>query len=123
MTKQRQLIYDIVIGSHSHPTAEEVFFEAKKRMPSIVMATVYNNLNALTDMGLIRRVSVHLEPDRYDRIDIEHEHMKCDKCGAIKDIVLGDVFGELSKRCNTDITSYELNIHYICDECRNNLEV
>ncbi len=118
MTRQRQLVLDIVNSSCIHPTAEQIFFMAKETMPSIVMATVYNNINALTEQGLIRRVSVHGEPDRYDNIHIEHEHLKCDRCGDICDVFMGNMLDELRKKSGINITSYELNMHYICDTCR-----
>lgn len=120
MTKQRKLIYDIVTNSKIHPTAEQVFFEAKAKMPKVVLATVYNNLNALTDSGEIRRISIHGEPDRYDNTMIAHEHIKCDVCGTVSDVILGDLFTELSKKTGVELTSYELNMRYICDECRIN---
>ena len=47
MTRQRQLVYDVVHNSCEHLTAEQVFNLAREQMPTIVMATVYNNLNAL----------------------------------------------------------------------------
>ncbi len=120
MTKQRKLIYDIVSNSCSHPTVEQIYFSAKEVMPSIVMATVYNNINALTEMGVIRRVSVHGEPDRYDNIKVPHEHVKCDCCGIINDVFLDDVFTKLKSLTGLNLTSYELNLHYICDNCCNN---
>ncbi len=118
MTRQRQLVYDIVHNSCEHLTAEQVFAMAKEQMPSIVMATVYNNLNKLTDSGLLRRVSIHGEPDRYDRPEVPHEHLKCDKCGEVHDLWLDDMFEKLSDWSGISITSYELNLHYICDNCR-----
>lgn len=120
MTKQRQLIFDIIDTSCEHPTAEQVFFLAKQKMPTIVMATVYNNLNALTEEGLIRRISIHGDPDRYDGIKQNHEHIKCDKCGAVADAFIGDMLSDLNTRTGIELTSYELNMHYVCDRCRTN---
>lgn len=118
MTRQRQIVYDVVHNSCEHLTAEQVYNLAKEQIPSIVMATVYNNLNALTESGELRRVSIHGEPDRYDRPEIPHEHLKCDKCGQVHDLCIGDMFDKLSEWSGLDITSYELNLHYICDKCR-----
>ncbi len=118
MTKQRQLVYDVVHNSCEHLTAEQVYVMAKEQMPSIVMATVYNNLNALTENGELRRVSIHGEPDRFDRPEVPHEHLKCDKCGNIHDLLIGDMHDKLKSWSGVDITNYELNMHYICDKCR-----
>ena len=47
----------MLVAKH-HPTAEEVFIRAKRQMPEISMATVYNCLDALVQSGLARQVTV-----------------------------------------------------------------
>ncbi len=118
MTKKRQLILDIINGSYEHPTADAIFFEARKICPTIVMATVYNSLNALVDAGLIMRISVFGKADRYDR-NIPHEHFICPCCGKLYDAKLNDLKQELEARLGRSIISYELNIRAVCDECKN----
>ena len=49
MTKQRKVVYDVLLDEpRDHPTASEVFMRAKHQMPSISLATVYNCLETLT---------------------------------------------------------------------------
>ena len=62
MTKYARGILDIVNASRSHLTAEQIFWELKKTQPKVVLATVYNNLNALCAQKLIRRVHVEGSP-------------------------------------------------------------
>ena len=50
MSKQRDLVLDIIKQSHTHPTAEEIFFEARKKMPSIA-------LEEITSSAIASRVS------------------------------------------------------------------
>ena len=76
MTKYASGILDIVSRPGGHLTAEQIFWEMKRRHPAIVMATVYNNLNALCAQGAIRRLRLEGQPDRYDRT-IRHDHMIC----------------------------------------------
>ena len=47
MAKYSELLLEIILQSKEHPTAEQIFIEAKKRNPKIVQATVYNNLKNL----------------------------------------------------------------------------
>lgn len=119
MTKQRFLVLEIVNHAHNHLTAEEIYTAALERMPSMARATVYNNLNALTDQGAIRRVKLHGQPDRYDRVLAPHDHLICDVCGRLADVYVGDLLAELTRRMGREISSYDLNIHYICDTCQN----
>jgi Fe2+ or Zn2+ uptake regulation protein len=97
--------------------AEDIFKLAKREMPTIARATIYNNLNYLSASGMIRCVRIANEPDRYDRVLEPHEHLICDRCGEISDIRIGDIEKELHGRTGIDITGYELNIHYICPKC------
>ena len=118
MTKQRKLIVSIIQQSDKHLSAEEIYVQAKQQMPMIVLATVYNNLNALTDQNVIRRVSMHGQKAYYDKNVIPHEHIMCERCGKISDAHVGDLTQLLRERSGLDITSYELNLRYICDACK-----
>ncbi len=119
MTKQRQLIIDILRHSHSHPTAMQILEAARETMPSIALGTVYRNLGVLVDDGLVVRLSATGMPDRYDLPDDEHWHVICDKCGFVKDIpVAGRVIDEIERQADEQITSYLLTAHCICKSCR-----
>jgi len=98
-------------------SAEEIFVLARKQMPKIVRATIYNNLNFLTEKGMIRRVKVAGHPDRYDRTLYPHDHLICDICGDLSDISIGDLKEELQLKTGMEITGYELNLHYVCPRC------
>ena len=118
MTKNCKLILDIVMSSRSHPTAKDVFDRMKTLSPGTVMATVYNNLAHLTQAGLIRKIEIPNEADRYDRTEIPHEHMICEKCGGVCDIMMDDLTNTISEKAGEDITSYSLIVKYVCSACR-----
>jgi len=89
MTKQRQIVYDVLadLGS-KHPTASEVFVTAKERMPSISLATVYNCLETLTGAGAIKQVNIDREASRYCPNLQPHAHFYCTGCNQVFDIGL-----------------------------------
>lgn len=118
MTKQKRLILDIIENSHRHPTAEEVFFEAREAMPNIALGTVYRNLNSLADEGLVRRITLAGTPDRFDKTKVQHDHLVCQVCGKLKDVFLSGIAEEIKNKSGNDIISYELNAYYVCDECK-----
>ena len=118
MTKQRELIIQILKSNDRHLTADEIFFLAKLQMPSIAMATIYNNLNAMNDAGLIRRLHIDGVADCFDKIMEPHDHLLCDKCGKITNITLPSLSDTLENAVGSEIESYELTVHYICPECR-----
>src|SRR5262252_5381608 len=76
-TPQRQHVYDVLLKKRDHPTAEEVFIRAKREMPEISMATVYNCLDALVKSGLARQVTVGRGATRFCPNMEEHCHYYC----------------------------------------------
>ena len=118
VTKQKKLVLDIIENSHKHPTAEEVFLEARQQMPNIALGTVYRNLNSLVDEGFVRRITLSGTPDRFDKKKCDHDHLVCQKCGKLKDVFLNGIADEIKINSGNEIISYELNAYYICDSCK-----
>ena len=118
MTKQRQLILDILHHSDRHLTADEIFFLAKLKMPSIAMATIYNNLNAMHEAGMINRLHIDGSADCFDKIAEPHDHLLCDRCGKISDLHLPSLSSTIESHLGFEIESYDLTVHYVCPECK-----
>lgn len=85
-TIQRSLVLEAVNKLHCHATADEVYEEIIKEHPTISKATVYRNLNLLSEMGEIRRLQIPGSADRYDHISRNHCHVKCKVCGRVFDV-------------------------------------
>jgi Fe2+ or Zn2+ uptake regulation protein len=117
MTKYAEQILRRISESESHMTAEQIFLELKKTEPKVVQATVYNNLNALCQKGLIRKLSMEGSPDRYDKIQ-KHDHLVCQRCGALSDINFQDLTRDLESQLGEGILSYDLKVFYLCPACR-----
>lgn len=116
MTKYARSILNIICSNGKHKSAEEIFFLLKEEYPKVVIATVYNNLKALTEQGLIRRISVEGFPDRYDT-NIRHDHMICTECGKLVDIELPDMKQDFILRTGQRIMAYDLKMYYTCEDC------
>ena len=119
MTKYEKKIYDIVNNSREHTTAEQVFEELKREYPGVSRATVYNNLNKLCDVRLVRRISGEGVADRFDHID-RHDHLVCNECKKLMDINLEDLTERIKKQLGMDFLSYDLRVIYTCPECQKN---
>lgn len=117
MTKYEKQIYDIVNASRSHMTADQIYGELQKVYPDVSRATVYNNLNKLCDLRLIRRVSLEDSSDRYDRIE-KHDHLVCQKCGKISDICFSALTQSLREQLGEEFLYYDLKLYYLCPQCR-----
>ena len=117
MTKQKALILKIINESYDHMTVEEVYKKAILEMPTIALATVYNNINSLFKSGQIRKFVLTDGMAHYDK-QIPHDHLVCEKCGTIIDVELGDKYSSilnnkaLSKATGKNVVGYELIIKY-----------
>ena len=77
LTRQREVVLQVVSESMQHPTAADVFEQAKKRLPTISYATVYNSLRYLKDAGLIHEITFGNGSSRYDSETGRHDHAVC----------------------------------------------
>ncbi len=115
-TPQRQQVYEVLLRERDHPTAEEVFMRAKRAMPVISMATVYNCLDALVKCGLVRQVTLERGAARFCPNMREHCHFYCDLCEEVFDIALpGGAGVALPKGFRAD--RYDIAIHGRCPKC------
>jgi Fe2+ or Zn2+ uptake regulation protein len=80
-TRQRVALYKALAATKSHPTAEQLFLDAKQRLcgraRGLSLATVYNTLEAFTDCGLVQKFACKDGPARYDANVANHPHL-CD---------------------------------------------
>src|SRR5690242_14935537 len=86
VTTPRLLVHRCVRARNRHMTAEQVHAELAEQMPSLSAATVYETLDLLDELGLIRRVNTPRGATTYDsRVD-DHHHVVCRTCGQIDDL-------------------------------------
>lgn len=85
-SRQREMILEALTDNLSHPTADWVYSYLKPDNPALSMGTVYRNLNHLTEKGLVRKLSVPGEADRFDAGDSAHLHFRCIQCGQLYDL-------------------------------------
>ena len=116
MTRQRQLIFNIIMEAPEHRTAEEIYDLARRQMPSLARGTVYRNLGILEQTGQIRKLEMPGAPARYDRERRLHPHLVCQKCGKVEDMTMPHGLLDPLAR-GVDITGYDLKLFYICPAC------
>ena len=85
-SNQRDKIYEYLCCTEQHPSAEMIYDNLKKSMPSLSLATVYRNLKFLEKEGKIKRVITPGNTERYDYDMSEHAHFICRHCGQVKNL-------------------------------------
>ena len=116
-TPQRQQVYDVILHKRDHPTAEEVFIRAKKAMPDISHATVYNCLDALVKCGLVRQVQLQRGATRFCPNMEEHCHYYCDACGEVFDVPLQKDSTAMPRPAGFLVDHYDIAVHGRCASC------
>ena len=121
---QRNLVLNIMEGNKSHPTADNIYKEARKADPHISRGTVYRNLNLLVENGNVLRIEVPDGAYHFDSNLLVHYHFYCRNCGKLidMDFDIADVqdLNELASR-NFDgcIESYNILFYGTCVDCIN----
>ncbi len=120
-TKQRSIVLEIVARAKTHPTAEEVFTIARKKLPEISLATVYRNLHLLAEEGKIREVQFEGSTLRYDGMTMEHEHFCCRSCGVVEDLPVSlpaATVASIQSQLGAIIERYSLDYYGVCQRCK-----
>ena len=85
ITPQRLAVYELLLETSKHPSAEMVHRKLKKTFPSISLDTVNRTLLTLNEIGAAFIVEGSGEPKRFDANLQAHQHFKCVKCKRIID--------------------------------------
>ena len=121
LTRQRKVVLDVVQAGDTHPTAAEVFEAARKLMPGISFATVYNSLRYLKQEGLVREVAFGSGASRYDRETDRHDHAICSTCGTLVDFDLPgtvELIRAAARASRFKPESVHLTLVGLCERCR-----
>lgn len=86
MTRPRVAVLEVV-DANPHADTETIFSAVRVGLPDVSRQAVYDVLNALTTVGLVRRIQPLGMVARYEsRVGDNHHHVVCRSCGIIADI-------------------------------------
>lgn len=86
VTRPRVAVLEIV-DANPHADTETIFSAVRMGLPDVSRQAVYDVLNALTTVGLVRRIQPLGMVARYEsRVGDNHHHVVCRSCGIIGDI-------------------------------------
>ena len=121
ITNQREIILDELKRLKSHPTADELYEIVKKRLPRISIATVYRNLEQLSEAGIINKIEYGGRQKRFDGDTSPHSHIFCVKCGKISDVEIEeelDVKKIIKNSNGFQVFKDKLEFCGLCPECQ-----
>ncbi|QKF82447.1 Fur family transcriptional regulator [Halarcobacter ebronensis] len=85
VTPQRVAIVD-ELYKNGHMNIDELYQNLLKKFPSISLATIYKNVNAMVEKIFLNEVKIPESKSVYELVKEEHSHLVCKSCGKIEDI-------------------------------------
>jgi Fur family transcriptional regulator, stress-responsive regulator len=121
-TAPRMAVLDAVEALGGHPDVDAIARHARARLGTLSTQAVYDNLRALTDAGLVRRIEPAGSPARYEgRVGDNHHHVVCRRCGAAQDVdcVVGTApCLEPSSTGGFSVEQAEVTFWGLCPDCQ-----
>lgn len=121
-TRQREVIYQSLLGTKEHPTAEELLELVHTHDPEVSQATIYNSLEAFVGCGLANRIPSPISGGacRYDADIGSHVHLVLDD-GRVMDVpmdlsqqilnaVPAHVLEELAQRTGVELSGVKVEL-------------
>lgn len=122
-TRQKEAILKVLRGTKSHPTADWLYNEVRKEIPSISLGTVYRNLKLLSERGDILELDLGGKSSRYDAHAENHHHFRCEKCDSVFDLD-EPVDRKIDEKVAGDtgfwVTHHRLEFRGLCSGCQKN---
>src|ERR1700710_1938589 len=105
LTRQRQILLDLIDKTGQHLDAERLFQLAKEKDPKLNRVTVYRTLKLLKEGGLVDELDLmHQAGEQHyyeTRRKGEHAHVICLACGKVEEF-----FGEPLQRLRKQIEAH-----------------
>lgn len=127
-TTQRIAILKVLLERKGeHLTAEEIYELVKTDWPDIGLATVYRNIQLLSDLELIDRLSLDDGYTRYEVSDLEegtnkhhHHHLICMECGGVfmfEDDLLEQLENKIREKMGFVVKDHQVKLYGLCKDC------
>lgn len=123
VTPQRMAVYEALMDTDEHPSAEMIFRHVRRTYPNISLDTVNRTLLTLSEIGAAFIVEGSGDARRFDANLGDHQHFRCIKCRRIVDFH-HEPFDRIAVPENlTDgftVLRTTVCVEGLCDRCCNN---
>ena len=125
VTHQRLAIFAALASSREHPSAEQLHKAVQRRIPTLSLATVYKNLEALKAIGAVADVNPLHDEGRYEAAlpgtgaGRPHHHLVCVSCKKVRDLHDSELDRLRVKNAQGfDVRAVRVQAEGLCPDCR-----
>lgn len=121
LTPQRLAVYNYLINTEAHPSADTIYTDIHVNYPTMSLATVYKALKTLVEVGLVQEINVGEGNFRYDANSFPHPHIQCLGCGKVEDFMsfpIDNVNSLAQELTDYKIASSKLYFYGYCKDCQ-----
>lgn len=122
LTRQKKAIGSWLEKRDGHYPAEEIFQQVRRQIKNISLATVYRNLEQMSDQGMIDLVYIAGRPKWFERKKFgSHGHLFCRQCNGLQDVVdcqLCFTKNRCAQENNFQAEEIDFIVTGLCDKCR-----
>ena len=92
-------------------------------MPSLSKTTIYNTLNYLAELNLVKVLAIDDNEAHFDAVTETHGHFKCDSCGEIYDFDI-----QMDSFSTENLDNFKINEKVVyfkgtCPGCLSNIKL
>ncbi len=120
-SKQKEVIFRVLKGTSSHPTADWIYEQVRKEIPNISLGTVYRNLRLFEQNGEISELDLAGTLSRFDGNAQNHYHFRCEQCGRVFNVdepVDRESDERVARKTGFKVSYHTLEFHGMCKDCR-----
>jgi len=120
-TEQRELIREILEHADKHLDADEIYQQARQRLPSISLSTVYRNLKLFKETGLVEEHQFGSRRYYEPAPQVKHHHLVCLGCGRVFKFECPSterLKSKITREEGFKVTDAEVRLAGYCPECQ-----
>lgn len=121
LSSRRMKVVEYLCRNLNHPTADRIYDDLRREIPSLSKTTVYNTLHLLAEAGLVRIINIEDNETRYDIMTEDHGHFKCEDCGTIFNFRIKPDLLVADGLCGFKINDRNVYFKGVCPECLVNI--
>lgn len=126
LTSQRKIVLNTMLNHmDEHLTVEEIYGYVKDTNPEVGLATVYRNIQMLTEMKIVDKLILG---DGFTRYEIapndeshQHHHLICEQCGAVievKEDLLDSIEQSFQEIYGFLVKDHQAKFYGVCRDCQ-----